>query len=206
MSKKIFALVCTYRKDRTIDKAIDEILKGPISQGAEVNKVYLLDKKIEFCHNCRSCTQKEGMVRGKCVLSDDMDRVLTDMERADVIVFAAPVNYYNVNALTRRFIERLICYTYWPWGSRGGPLPRLRVLEKDAYIVVSSAAPGFLIPFMTGATRVLKIAAGSFGARVAGTLYLGLAAQSENQPLSNGQIRSARNLGKKIMSHKSGME
>ena len=27
-------------------------------------------------------------------------------------------NFFNVTAVTRRFIERLICYACWPWGKK----------------------------------------------------------------------------------------
>ena len=53
--------------------------------------------------------------RGKCVHNDDMDEILRAVDAADAVVLAAPTNFFNVNALTRRFIERLVPYAYWPW-------------------------------------------------------------------------------------------
>ena len=57
MSKKIrvTAIVGTYRKGGIIDTAVDEILDSASQSGAEVKKIYLLDKHIEFCTNCRTC-------------------------------------------------------------------------------------------------------------------------------------------------------
>jgi len=89
----------------------------PLSRkyGAETEKVYLVDKHIEFCRNCRMCTQEKDVGRrGKCVHDDDMAEILGKVDAADGLVLAAPTNFSNVNALTRRFMERLIVYGYWP--------------------------------------------------------------------------------------------
>ena len=108
--------VGSYRKDGIIDTAIDEILTSAMEEGAEVTKVYLIDKHIEFCTNCRTCTQHEGQKRGECVIADDMSTVLDEIERSDVIVLGSPVNFGTVTAVMKMFIERLVCFAYWPWG------------------------------------------------------------------------------------------
>ena len=59
-SMKIIAIVGTYRKGGVIDTAVDEILASAREADAEVSKVYLIDRHIEFCTNCRSCTQEPG--------------------------------------------------------------------------------------------------------------------------------------------------
>ena len=96
-SKKVVGIVGSYRKDGFIDAAIAQILAAAQSQGAETQKIYLQDQHIEFCTNCRTCLQEPGTERGKCVLEDDMDQVLQDIEIADSLVIGAPVNFGNVN-------------------------------------------------------------------------------------------------------------
>lgn len=54
---KVLAIVGSYRKGGIIDTATDEILASAREEGAEAEKIYLIDKHIEFCTNCRSCTQ-----------------------------------------------------------------------------------------------------------------------------------------------------
>lgn len=39
--------------------------------------------------------------RGKCVLEDDMEIILTEIDNADYLVIGAPVNFNNFNALSR---------------------------------------------------------------------------------------------------------
>ena len=57
---KITAIVGTYRKGGVTDSAVDEILAAAREAGAETTKIYLIDKHVEFCTNCRTCTQEEG--------------------------------------------------------------------------------------------------------------------------------------------------
>ena len=52
---------------------------------------------------------RKGGVIDTLVSNDDMKTILAQYKDADAIVFGAPVNFYNVNAVTRRFIERLVC-------------------------------------------------------------------------------------------------
>ena len=92
MAVKVIGIVGSYRKGKTIDSAVSAILEGAKGKGAETKKIYLLDKHIEFCTNCRSCTQEkaEGR-RGKCVHNDDMDNILTEIDDADAVVLGSPV-------------------------------------------------------------------------------------------------------------------
>ncbi len=66
-AKKIVAIVGTYRKGRVIDTAVSEVLRGAEDGGATTQTIYLIDKHIEFCTNCRTCTQQADVGRrGRC--------------------------------------------------------------------------------------------------------------------------------------------
>ena len=108
INPKVVAIVGSYRKSGIVDSAVDAILAGASAKGAETRKIYLLDKRIEFCTNCRCCTQMEGEQRGRCVQRDDLESILAEIQSANAIVLGAPVNFYNLNALFRRFMERLV--------------------------------------------------------------------------------------------------
>ena len=49
----ITAIVGTYRRNGIIDRIVDEILYSAKGQGAQINKIFIIDKHIEFCTNCR---------------------------------------------------------------------------------------------------------------------------------------------------------
>jgi multimeric flavodoxin WrbA len=197
MGKKIIAIVGSYRKSGIIDSAVDTILQAAAEEGAETEKIYLTDQHIEFCMNCRKCTQAEGQRRGKCVQKDDLDLLLTKIEQADGLVIGSPTNFFNVTAVTRRFIERLACYAFWPWG-RKGPAVRNKEKRKKAVLVTSSAMPALLGKFFTGSLRILKITAETLGAKSIGALNIGMAALHEKQELTPSVVKKAKKLGHRL--------
>jgi len=200
MAKKIVAIVGTYRKGRVIDTAVDEILKGAQAHGAQTTKIYLIDKHIEFCANCRQCAQeKDAGRRGKCRHNDDMDQILREVDEADALVLASPTNFFNVTAVTRRFIERLLPYSYWPWTAKMGPKLRIKKPDKKAVIVTATACPAFLARILIrGPLRALKIAARCMGAKVGQTLYFGAVAQSPDATLDQKSLARAYRAGEKL--------
>lgn len=194
---KVTALLGTYRKGGIIDQAVDEILAAASASGAETEKIYLIDRHIAYCKNCRTCTQVESGQRGICPTQDDMSGLLDTLAASDALVLASPVNFGTVTAVMKCFIERLVCFAYWPWGQ---PAPKERGgrKEKQAILVVSSAAPAIMTRFGTRIAGLLKQAAGILGAHTAGVLYIGLAAQAQSPELHPRQRNKARRLGRKL--------
>ena len=193
----IIAIVGSYRKGGIIDSAIDQILASAHEAGAKTGKIYLIDRHLSFCTNCRSCTQHAGPQYGACVLDDDMSVILRELDRADAIISGSPMNAGTVTAVMKVFIERLVCTAYWPWGA---PAPKNRNPEKkkQAVLVASSAAPAFMANVTGDITASLKTAAGMLGARAIGTLFIGLAAQQQHQEISRRTRKKAQLLGKKL--------
>lgn len=197
MATRIVAITGSYRQGGITESAVEAVLAGARERGAETRTIRLMDRHIEFCTNCRACTQVSGAGRGACPQQDDLEAILAEVEAADAIVLGAPVNFYNVTAVFRRFLERLTGYAYWPWGK---PSPAFRTGHptKKAVLVSSMAAPGFLLPLFTGAPRALKIATKVLGARSIGNLWLGLSAIDPNQRLSPKQKARAQALGRHL--------
>ncbi len=201
MSKIVIGIVGSYRKGRIIDTAISAVLDGAQAGGAETKKIYLLDKHVEFCTNCRKCTQQEvDGVRGKCIHTDDMEQILCEIDGADGIVLGSPINFFSVTALMKRFIERLLPYCYWPWGNE---IPRRRIKKpvKKAVIITSSGCPAWLgrIIFRS-VLSVLKAAAKCVGGRAVKSLYLGRICRAEDQQLCQKAILTMQKAGEKIVS------
>jgi NAD(P)H-dependent FMN reductase len=181
-----------------VDSAVQAILEGAREKGAETHTIYLTEKHIEFCTNCRRCTQEAGPQRGVCPQQDDMDSILNELERADAIVLGSPVNFWNVTAIYRRFLERLVGYAYWPWGNPA-PSERKKIPWRKAVLVASSAAPGFCIPLLTGTGRALNATAKLLGAKTVGRLWIGFSAMKPNQPLSPRTLARARRIGLRLV-------
>ena len=199
MPKTIVAIVGSYRKAGVVETAVDEILRAAQDNGVQTTKIRLIDKHIEFCTNCRACAQNPGKVRGNCRHNDDMASILDQVDSADGLVIASPINFYNITAVTRRFMERLIVYGYWPWGT-GAPKFRITESGKRAVLVTSSAAPAFLGKiFFRPAVSALRAIARCFGARVVVKLYFGLVAQKPDSTLSPKDLSRAYNAGIKLV-------
>ncbi|MEI6847503.1 MAG: flavodoxin family protein [Chlorobiaceae bacterium] len=197
-TKNIIAIVGSYRKRGIVDQTIDEILAAAKEAGAETRKIYLTDKQLSYCTNCRSCTQQQGLQHGKCVQKDDMENLLQNIENSDAIILGSPMNAGTVTAVMKTFIERLIMFSYWPWGQ---PAPKNRNPDKKktALLVGSSAAPAFMAKVSGDVVRLLKTAARLLGAKPVGTLFIGLAAGQQHQKISERTRKKARTLGKKLV-------
>lgn len=199
MKRKILAVAGSYRRGHTIHRALEEILSAANRSGAETEFIDLLDQRIEFCTNCRHCTQDPGPDPGPCVLRDDMEKIIGRIEAADALVFGTPVNAAAATALFKRFQERLVAYAYWPWES-ASPKMRRRRKSKPAVLVTSTAMPALMARWTTHAMKTLKLSADMVGAKPVGKLYVGLAACRRDQALSSRILRRARLLGARLAS------
>lgn len=196
--KKIIVINGSYRRGGMTDQAAEAAASAARAGGAEVETVFLAEKNIAFCTNCRACMQEPGAKRGPCPLADDMDAIFDSIEAADGLIFAAPVNCFNLTAVFRKFMERGSPYAYWPWGAKA-PVMRLKDAGKKAVLITSSAMPAPLGRIFTGAIRALKLSAGGFGAKTAGTLFIGISSVKEKPVLADPDRRRAGELGRALL-------
>jgi NAD(P)H-dependent FMN reductase len=195
-ARRILLINGSYRDDGITDQVVAEMAAAARDAGAEVEQIVLREKPIEFCLNCRHCTQQPGSEPGQCVHEDGMAEIIRAIEAADAYVLAAPTNFGSVTALFKRFLERLTVYAWWPWGN---PAPAYRKAPlKPAVLVSSSAAPGFLGRWVYGTVKQLKMAARAIGARPVGTLFTGLIADAPDKVLPEGVRRKARQLAERL--------
>jgi putative NADPH-quinone reductase len=194
---KIVAVVGSYRKDGNTESVVEAVLEGAREKGAETKIIHLMERPIEFCTNCRQCTQTPGEERGKCVQQDGLEALLAEIDAADAVVLASPVNYGNVTAIFRRFMERLIGCAFWPWGGKM-PKARKKGITRKAVLVATSAMPGFLIPLATGTGIALRMTAKMMGAKAVGKLWIGLSGDQPHHALSARNRERARRMGWKL--------
>lgn len=194
----VVAIMGSYHRQGVLDAALCEVLEGAKRAGARVRRFDLVDQPIEFCRNCRECCSDPHPVRGRCVIEDGAAEVLDALDAADAVVLGAPVNFGDVNAITRRFQERMLGYTYWPPGQAA---PKLRSAGKKrkrpAVLLTSSAAPGLMTRYLARPLSTLRGMARLLGARPLGSLIVGLAA-GPGFALSERKRLRARNLGREL--------
>lgn len=189
----------SYRDDGITDQAVGAAIEALHAAGAETEIVSLREYSLEFCHNCRECTQQPGPAPGRCVLDDGMNELIGRIEAADGYILAAPTNFSSVTAVFKRFLERLIPYGYWPWGK---PYPEFRKqhdLHKKALVITSSAAPSLFCRLLYSSARQLRMTAKLIGAKTVGTLFVGLVAEEKHQRLPDKSAARARVLARRLL-------
>lgn len=180
---RILAINSSYRHDGITDQAVTALAAAVRAAGAEVEIILLRDYPLEFCRNCRACTQKPGAAPGACVLQDGMEALIARIEGADGYILAAPTNFGSVTALFKRFMERLAVYAYWPWAMNSPQLRKAAAPRKKAVLISSSAAPGMLGRWLFGSEKQLKMTAKVLGAESVGTLFTGMIAKHSHPQL-----------------------
>jgi len=86
---------------------LDSFLKTAAGFGAETHMVEVDRRDIRPCKEYTVCEKK-----GYCPIEDDMLReVYSLIRRADIVVAATPVFFYNMTAQLKALIDR--CQTFW---------------------------------------------------------------------------------------------
>ena len=121
MSKKVLIISASPRKGGNSDLLCDQFLLGAKEAGHSVEKVFLRERKINYCLGCGVCNNTHV-----CVQKDDMKGLLDKMVDADVIVLATPVYFYTMDAQLKTFIDRCV--------------PRhTEISNKEIYFIVAAA-------------------------------------------------------------------
>ena len=91
--------------DGNTEVLVQQFIAGAQESGAEVEIIYLKDKKINHCIGCFSCWFKTP---GTCIHKDDMPEILEKIQDADLLVYAMPLYVYTVPGLMKDFMDRVI--------------------------------------------------------------------------------------------------
>lgn len=195
---RVLSINGSYRDDGITDQAIEVLAQSLRDSGADVETVRLRDYPIEFCLNCRACTQEPGHAPGRCVHDDGMRELIEKIEQADAYILAAPTNFDSVTAIFKRFMERLIVYAYWPWGTKAPKFRKAKLPKKKAVLISSSAAPGPMGRWFFQSAKQLNMTANVIGANSVGTLFTGLIAGESDTRLPRRMRRKAVALAGKL--------
>lgn len=192
---KALGIVGSYRKGGINDTAVEAILQGVANRGGSTEKIFLADQRIRFCRNCRNCVEQPGAEPGPCVLKDDVQGLIRKCLKSDILILASPVNFGSATAVTKAFLERMVCLAYWPWGR---PAPQMRQMpgKRLAVLVTSSAAPALMGRFggFHSLEDLSKIAE-TLQAEVVAKLHYGLIAMDRQSRLAESQRLAASQFG-----------
>lgn len=123
MSKKVLIISSSPRKGGNSDTLCDKFAQGAKEAGNVVEKIFLKDKKINYCTGCGFCNTNDY---GGCSQKDDMPEILEKIINSDVIVLATPVYFYTMCGQMKTFIDRF-CSRY------------THIEGKDFYYIMTAA-------------------------------------------------------------------
>lgn len=101
MIKNILVISTSLRNQSNSELLADSFIEGAKEAGHAVEKISLKDKNIGFCKGCLACQEQ-----GKCVIEDDAIEIAEKMKRADVIVYATPIYYYEMSGQMKTLLDR----------------------------------------------------------------------------------------------------
>ena len=102
-----------------------ECAKGAEDAGNRVEFLSLKGKKIQFCVGCLACLKT-----GKCVQKDDAPEIMEKLRRADVLVFATPIYYYEMCGQLKTLLDRM------------NPLYESDYAFREVYMIATAAEGG----------------------------------------------------------------
>ncbi len=103
---KVLGIAGSPRRGGNTDLLLAEVMKGAASRGAEVKTIILNDLEISPCQHCDACLEA-----GRCKIEDDMQMVYRELEDADRIVLASPIQFMGLTAQMKTMIDR--CQALW---------------------------------------------------------------------------------------------
>lgn len=129
MSKKLLVIGASPRKNGNSNRLAEEFAKGARDAGNEAEVIYLYDKRIDFCKGCLVCQNTQ-----KCVIQDDATILAGRMKEAEVLAFATPIYFYEMNGQLKTLLDR------------SNPLYPSDYAFRDIYMLTSAADDGETVP------------------------------------------------------------
>ncbi|MGQ9638182.1 MAG: flavodoxin family protein [Thermodesulfobacteriota bacterium] len=98
---KVLGIFGSPRREGNTDLLLEEALKGAEKEGAEIERLYIMDYLIIPCKECHGCDST-----GKCVILDDMQKIYPKLLDSDIIILASPIFFYGVTGWVKALIDR----------------------------------------------------------------------------------------------------
>ena len=103
---RVLGIAGSPRRGGNTDLLLAEVMKGAAGKGAEVQTIVLNDLEVSPCQHCDACLEV-----GRCRIDDDMQMVYRELEAADRIVLASPIQFMGLTAQMKAMIDR--CQALW---------------------------------------------------------------------------------------------
>ena len=99
--KNVLVISTSMRANHNSDYLAQVFCEGAKAAGHNVEYVSLKGKKIGFCIGCSACHATK-----QCVLNDDAAQIIEKMKRADILVFATPLYFFEMSGQMKTLLDR----------------------------------------------------------------------------------------------------
>lgn len=179
MSKNVLIISTSLRKGGNSEILAEEFAKGANQTGNIVEKISLYGKTIGFCKGCFACQKTQ-----RCVIQDDADNIVQKMKKADIIVFATPIYYYEMSGQMKTILDR------------SNPLFSSDYSFREIYLLATAADTEKSA--MDGAIKGLQGWISCFGkSKLKGVVY-GVDATESGSIMKTPAIQTAFEIGKMV--------
>lgn len=145
---KVMAIIGSPRRGGNTELLVDRVIEGCRSRGAaEIKKVFVTDRNIQYCSGCLTCTFPPPGT-GKCVLRDDMDVLIEQVRESEAFIFGTPNHMRTVAAPMLNFLARMLPLLryeieYDTEGNMIGATGVSKIEDRKAVMVISQGDPFF---------------------------------------------------------------
>jgi len=198
MSKKILLINCAYHTDSITDQMMSEVSAHIASSGSNYEMLNIREQEFNACINCRVCTQCNGDIPGECVNKDRMNDIVNKIEQSDGYIIASPAKFQATATFFKCFMERLIVYSYWPYGTKKAQ-PIKKDITKKAILISAFPIPDMIAKIYSKTMDQLKVCARLIGAQTIDALYIGMAPISTKRRLTAKEKIKAKEVSEKLL-------
>ncbi len=106
---KVVSVIASPRKNGNCSTLVNTMTEEIEAKGGS-NSIYFVDDlDISPCQACKGCRNPDKP--SKCVLNDDFNRIMDEVEESDAFIFAAPNYFSEINAQGHIFMDRFYSMT-----------------------------------------------------------------------------------------------
>lgn len=105
---KILILLGSPKRNGNTAKVLDMLENELIKDGHKIERVNIIDYKINGCKGCTACIKEKK--EPNCIQNDDAKIIFDKMMLTDLIVYATPVYAHSFPAQMKTLIDRHYCF------------------------------------------------------------------------------------------------
>jgi multimeric flavodoxin WrbA len=197
---KVMAIIGSPRRGGNTELLVDRVIDGCRSKSAaEIEKVFITDRNIQYCSGCLTCTFPPPGT-GKCVLRDDMEVLIEKIRDSDAFIFGTPNHMRTATAPMLNFLARMLPLLryeieYDTEGNMIGATGVSKIENRKAVMVISQGDPFFSSSLVH---MVLERNLRDFKLKLVGDVISMGNLQKQDVAGKEGDLRSAFELGAKL--------